>query len=766
LLPTNLPEISPQNANRLQEVAQWGDGLIFYTDFLSDGSKFYSVSTSGLRVYDSESLEILVHINEEIYDQRQVVWTISPDEDWFALLNHDFVLKIWSLTTGKLKHSDSFDKNYLGCIDSVSFSPNSSKLAIFGECNLRQQHGRLTIIDIESGQEVMHEEGRGMGVFTPDGDLITFPTFGNDPPVSFWSAPNYKFISNLSDSDRVICSRTYYQQDDNPWPSHIDLKNDEDCLSFSPDGSNFALGMEYGVNIYESATREKIFTFPPGRVEFMKDGRFLILDNGRYQDKVYELSNWDALSFVPNLGDVALSSDNTRLIGKRRVMIGERQYRISDIVLYSVPDETRLVVFDGYNQAFFSPDGTYLALYTDQYQTYQNPIIVNSVDGSILLTMENEKYPIISQNNRYATTESSKGTIIYDLVSGTRTAFVNGIWPQFIPDGKYLLTIDAGTIYRWSVEDGELLASAEFLITTFDLTADYDGEFFVEESTTGVRVINQKSLHVMHTFPSGAVVAPSNEAIAYNDGTTIEVYQVATNDLLFSFSANQIGLLCFSNDGSLLAAVRSGRSIDIYNVENGRKENTLIADGDVKNVVFSPDNLRLYAHAEPSVSLGKGSISGWILESGQSVVFRSFYCFEDFASSISYQGGSLALSPDGGFLAYTSDDCSTTVIELSKLGNFPAIQDWGDLLAISPNGEIIAITSKSGGIRLWDVVTGELIKTIVDNKEDYKRYQNMVNMIGGSTPKGQWGISLSFSPDGRFLVRTADGVVTLWGIKP
>ncbi|MGD9093396.1 MAG: WD40 repeat domain-containing protein [Anaerolineales bacterium] len=161
LVPEDLPAISPKNVNQLQEVAQWGEGMFYHTGFLADGMKIYTVSTTGLRVHDTDSLDILVYIDEEINNQFTVKWAISPDENWFAVINHDYEITIWSLHTGELELSKQFDKGYLGCVDSISFSPDSSRLAIFGECDLLQYSSRLTVIDLVSGREVMHEEGRG-----------------------------------------------------------------------------------------------------------------------------------------------------------------------------------------------------------------------------------------------------------------------------------------------------------------------------------------------------------------------------------------------------------------------------------------------------------------------------------------------------------------------------------------------------------------------------------------------------------------------------
>jgi WD40 repeat protein len=66
-------------------------------------------------------------------------------------------------------------------------------------------------------------------------------------------------------------------------------------------------------------------------------------------------------------------------------------------------------------------------------------------------------------------------------------------------------------------------------------------------------------------------------------------------------------------------------------------------------------------------------------------------------------------------------------------------------IAFSPEGQMIATGSFDGTVRLWDSVTGELLK---EAREHFQQVQRLV-----------------FTPDGTRLVSgSQDGIILLWGI--
>ncbi len=769
-VPPGLSQISTENTSRLEVIDQWGDGLIYTTDFLENGERFYTVSTTGLRIYDTNSLEMLLHVNEDIYDEYGVAWTVSSDGKWFVLYDHDFNLRIWSLSSRNLEYSKHYDDDYLGCSPEPVFSPDSSKLAMIGECNGLQEMSRLTILEVPSWKEILHEVKRGSGVFTSSGDLVTYPLGGKDVGVTLWKSPSFRIAKEFDGELTIICSSQYIQKPDNPWPTYIKEYSKNACLSVSPTGSIFALSAERDSGVYDLNSFELLFSLPQReRPEFVNEGDFLILDNGISGDSVYAIPDGNPLSFLPKVADIELSADSSHLIGKRIAQVSNTQYEVDAILLFDVVEGGRIATFEDYSIGYFSQSGKYLVLFTEPSQVYKSPIIVDPSDGSVLVVLENEKLPVFSQNEKFFATTSMYGTEIYRLDTLEHIASVSGIWPQFTPDSNYLLTTDAGNIYRWAVDTGEIEASAAYHVAVKELQISGTGDSWVETSATGIRIVEQPGMVISQKTPPDRFLSPSGEYSAYYTGSSVEVYQTSTNELLLSVIESSNDNISFNSDSTLLALTKSKKIIEVYSMDSGQMVQNITVDYDVKKVIFSPDSKRVYALTE-KVTRGylptTGAVFGWILDTGQLVLSRGFSCHEK-KGHVNFLSGSMALSLDGAYLAYTSDQCQTIILEIETLGVVQTIDDWGNVLALSQDGTVIAITSnRGGGTRLWDVTTGELIKTIIDNPVNYERYQNMINQRSGYSYKEQWGVSLAFSPDGKYLIHTANGIAILLGVKP
>lgn len=72
-------------------------------------------------------------------------------------------------------------------------------------------------------------------------------------------------------------------------------------------------------------------------------------------------------------------------------------------------------------------------------------------------------------------------------------------------------------------------------------------------------------------------------------------------------------------------------------------------------------------------------------------------------------------------------------------------------MAFSPDGSLIATAFVGGEVKIWRVVDGTLVHTIIDHQSPAQDHPT---------------VTMAFSPDGRYLVTSGLGITHLWGVWP
>jgi WD40 repeat protein len=184
----------------------------------------------------------------------------------------------------------------------------------------------------------------------------------------------------------------------------------------------------------------------------------------------------------------------------------------------------------------------------------------------------------------------------------------------------------------------------------------------------------------------------------------IHVWDTSTGNLVMVLEGptEYMGRITFSPDGSLLASGSSDGLIWLWDVQAG----SLLAalDGQtawVSDVAFAP-----------------------VMRSGETIL-----------ASSSWTDGTIRLW-------HVHEDGSAAVKATLK----NALIEGPTYLAFSPDGTLLASGSAEGRVRLWDVVTGELLVTLAGH------------------PQSPW-LRVAFSPDGTLLGSGGwDGTVWLWSV--
>ena len=282
---------------------------------------------------------------------------------------------------------------------------------------------------------------------------------------------------------------------------------------------------------------------------------------------------------------------------------------------------------------------------------------------------------------------------------------------SFSPDGKHIATAsNDGTGGLWEVETGKRLA-----------TLNHEGVIDVNFS------------------PDGKHIATTSR-----DGTG-GLWKVKTGKRLATLNHEDVVTdASFSPDGTRLATTSFDGTGRLWEVETGKHLATLHHDSQSNTVNFSPDGKHI-AYA----SFGVGGI--WELESGKQLATLSNH---------EAQVSAIRFSPDSQRITTINEHLrtgGTWIVESGKRIAQINLGDWdGNAVSISLDGTRIATTSRDGTVEIWDVERGKQLATL--NIESW--IDNRV-----SDPL-RWVHDVSFSPDGKLVaIGSRDGTGKVWEVE-
>jgi WD40 repeat protein len=194
-----------------------------------------------------------------------------------------------------------------------------------------------------------------------------------------------------------------------------------------------------------------------------------------------------------------------------------------------------------------------------------------------------------------------------------------------------------------------------------------------------------------------------------------------------------VNSLAFSPDGGTLAGSIDG-SIQLWEIDSGRRFELMAGAGEVKGVTFSPDGTML-------ASTGSNrEIRLWDVASGRAV--------PSFVSRKHWAGDEIAFSPDGVMLVGGSSEREIVMLDVPTARELRSrlTHTLAELIAVSPNGTTVATRGSDQSIGLWDAVTGKDLAVFVAHDASIT--------------------SIAFSPDSRLLATAArDATIRLWDAR-
>ncbi|MEH2157899.1 WD40 repeat domain-containing protein [Nostoc sp.] len=263
---------------------------------------------------------------------------------------------------------------------------------------------------------------------------------------------------------------------------------------------------------------------------------------------------------------------------------------------------------------------------------------------------------------------------------------------------------------------------------------------------------------------------------------TIKLWDARTGDkisTLFGHSA-PVHCLVTKQDGSVLFSASSDKTIKIWNVKYKQQISTLVGHS---NKIFSLD----ISHDGKILASGDldGNIKVWNLETEKEIYNLQQKAYSNYSRNGVF---SLAISPDGkkmvscterlypvlqvwnletGEEIYSLTDRSVESIKISYNGQYLIIGDHNrnaievrdlqtgaeirtfpgkiDCLTLSPDGEAIFVGSKDKSIQIWNLNTGELVRSLKPHPFYYDRK------------------AIAISQNGQILVSAKGGTINIWG---
>jgi RNA polymerase sigma factor (sigma-70 family) len=269
-----------------------------------------------------------------------------------------------------------------------------------------------------------------------------------------------------------------------------------------------------------------------------------------------------------------------------------------------------------------------------------------------------------------------------------------------------------------------------------------------------------------------ALYSPDGKFLVTYGGRTIQVWNAATGRLIRDIGDPQIAFSHFalSSDGATLATIDSPSRLRLWDLATGRERRRwhVAEDENYEHMSFSPDGRTVavsVTRLDRAAKTNEKFIDLWDTAAPSERRRRipgDWLWLHD-----------LAFSPDGKTLATASQDTqfdstgqivgpekgSTRLWDLAtgrERQRFAVEGEYGRSLAISPDGQTLAVAFSDGTVRVYDRTTG---RECMPRLRPGRARPRVGDAGAKAAPSGTTGITcLAFSPDGSILAAGSDGV--------
>lgn len=400
--------------------------------------------------------------------------------------------------------------------------------------------------------------------------------------------------------------------------------------------------------------------------------------------------------------------------------------------------------------ATFSPDSQLLATGDEDgaahvWDVATSREIVPSMphEGNVLFVVfspDGQKLAVAGQSNNAQVWDYRHSEIIFSIAHDDT---INAI--AFSPNGHWLATAGAdGKAKLWNAATGELMVQMVHAGPVIQIvfspdgrqlaTASSDATACVWDATTGRQVgcVNHNDLVEDVAFsPDGQLLATAS------DDSSVRLWDAVTfRERLRMRHSHAVNRVAFHPTGRWLVTASQDKTARVWDTATGTEVARMIHEAAIENAVFSP-NGHLVATAG-----GDNQARIWNVDLTAEVA-RFQQIGYVWGAAFNPDGKRLTTATDGAMLATTWAIANErAVVILPKAG-----VQVGIAATFSPDARYLAMPSRDGAIRIWDLY-------------EKRELTQFVNAAGGLAGPG----SLALSADGRWLAAGSDATLRTWEV--
>ncbi len=529
-------------------------------------------------------------------------------------------------------------------------------------------------------------------------------------------------------------------------------KGEIDAIQYSSDGTQLAVATTIGIWLYDAKTYQEI--------DLLRET---------------EKSSY-------NQRGIAFSLDGSTLAATKGSFGGIKLWDIANgTIKKELRDSTISLSADN---VLFSPDGTTLASYKYKYLnlwdvvTGKNRKFEKHTDfvGGIAFSPDGKILASCSKDQTIILWEVATGSVKHTLKG--HTDFVTSV--SISPDGKTLASGSVDNAIRfWDIETGtpvKTFKESEVNVTQISFSpngqfilswGEADSKILLWDINTGKykQIDDQRYRRIDVCFSSdGSMIAAADQdyTIDFFDTVTGEHKKriVGNSFIDLTYAIGSFADLTLSPDGTKLVSMNFDRSINLCDITTGQCRLLIPHSpsiGNLNRFLFSSDsNLLAGMYSDGFTGL-------WDANTGKeqhlSERIRFFKKNRKLLRDIHLyeREFGIAFSPDNQILASASSDNSVQLwdtttgnIRHSLQGHTARVES----LCFSSNGQTLVSGSFDGTLRLWNATTGEL-EQIITNRLLGK--QQTMEPIAIST--------VALNPEGdRVASGSQDGTIVMWDV--